>query len=539
VFRDEMEAAGARLAAGTRLETLLAIALAGAAATAVVAFAPPGGDSAAHLYRTELLRDGVELWDNLWYGGQYPFASYSLLYYPPAALLGNVLVGGAAVVASAALFTSIAWLEWGEAARWPARIFAVLAAGPLFTGTYTYAVGLAAALAALRLLQAQRPLLALVAAAAALGCSPLAFAFLVVALLAVLAARRSFATPVAPVAAGVVALAGAQAAVITLFPSEGRYPFSPLSLAALLGVSTLGAALAFRSDRGRLLGAFFVVWAVVGVVAFVVPSPFGDNLTRLRGVVFPLMLVASALAGFRPRWLALGALAFAFVYNLGPDVSALPKRIDDARTAKADFWAPAVSFLEANASADHRVEVVPTFGHWEAYWIPRAGFPLARGWYRQLDIVTNPELYRSPLEPAAYRAWLHRMAVRYVLLPDARLGAMGAEGEAELLRFGRAGVVVRAQLPGWTVYEVPDATPLLTGPGRARVETIEHERVVARFARAGTYHLRVRHTPYWSVATGDACVEQREDGTTAVTVREPGRVELAFAVRAPDAACGI
>lgn len=534
-----MEAAGARLAAGTRLETLLAIALAGAAATAVVAFAPPGGDSAAHLYRTELLRDGVALWDNLWYGGQYPFASYSLLYYLPAALLGNVLAVGAAVVASAALFASIARREWGEAARWPARVFAVLAAGPLFTGTYSYAVGLAAALAALRLLQARRPLLALVAAAAALGCSPLAFAFLVVALLAVLAARRSVATRVAPVAAGLVVLAGAQAAVIALFPSDGRYPFSPLSLAALLGVSTLGAALAFRSDRGRPLGAFFAVWAVVGVLAFVVPSPFGDNVTRLRGVVFPLVLVAAALTGFRPRWLALGALAFAFVYNLGPDVSALPKRIDDARTAEAAFWAPAVSFLKANASAEYRVEVVPTFGHWEAYWIPRSGFALARGWYRQLDIATNPELYRSPLEPAAYRAWLHRMAVRYVLLPDARLGAMGAEREAELLRSGRADVVVRAQLPGWTVYELPDATPLLTGPGSTRVEALDHDRIVARFARAGTYHLRIRHTPYWSVATGDACVEQREDGTTAVTVRRPGRVELAFAVRAPDAACGV
>jgi hypothetical protein len=538
VFGDGMQAVGARTVAGARWETLVAIVLAAAAAAAVVAFAPPGGDSAAHVYRTELLREGVALWDNFWYGGQYPLASYSLLYYLLAALFGNALVVATAAVVSAALFASIAQREWGEAARWPARVFAVLAAGPLFTGTYSYAVGLAAALAALRLLQARRPLLALVAAAASLGCSPLAFAFLVVALLAVVAAGRPVTTRVAPVAAGLVGLAGLQAAVIALFPSEGRYPFSPLSLAALLGVSSLGAALAFRSERGRLLGAFFVAWALVGVVAFVVPSPFGDNLTRLRGVVFPLVLLAAALARFRPRWLALAALTFAFVYNLGPDVSALPKRMADARTAEAAFWAPAVSFLEANADANHRVEVVPTFGHWEAYWIPRAGFPLARGWYRQLDIVANPELYRSPLEPAAYHAWLRRMAVRFVLLPDARLGPMGAEREAELLRSDRAGVVARAQLPGWTVYEVPRATPLLTGPGRARVEVLEHERVVARVSLVGTYHLRVRHTPYWSVAAGAACVERREDGTTAVTVAAPGRIELTLEVRASDAACG-
>jgi hypothetical protein len=538
VFGDGMEAIGARTVAGARWETLLAALLAATAAAAVVAFAPPGGDSAAHLYRTELLRDGIALWDNLWYGGQYPLASYSLLYYAPAAVFGNVLVVAAAAVVSAALFESIVRREWGDAARWPARVFAVLVAGPLFTGTYSYAVGLAAALAALRLLQAHRALLALAAAGASLGCSPLAFAFLVVALVAVVATGKPVATRVTPVAAGLVALAAVQATVIALFPSEGRYPFSPLSLAALLGVSGLGATLAFRSERGRLLGAFFVAWAVVGVVAFVVPSPFGDNLTRLRGVVFPLVLLAAALARFRPRWLTLAALVFALVYNLGPDVSALPKRIADARTAEASFWAPAIRFLEANADANHRVEVVPTFGHWEAYWIPRAGFPLARGWYRQLDIVANPELYRSQLEPAAYRAWLRRMAVRFVLLPDARLGPMGAEREAELLRAGRAGLVSRARLPGWTVYELPRATPLLTGPGRARVEVLEHERVVAHVSRAGTYHLRVRHTPYWSVAAGAACIDRSEDGTTALRVTRPGRLELALAVRTPDDACG-
>ena len=532
-----MEAVSARPAVRADRETLLTAALAAGAAAAVAALAPPGGDSAAHLYRTELLRDGVALWDNLWYGGQYPLASYSLLYYLPAAVFGNVAVVAVAVVASAALFGSIARREWGDAARWPARVFAVLAAGPLFTGTYSYAVGLAAALAALRLLQAERAVLALGAAAASLGFSPLAFAFLVVALAAVAAARRSLTPRVATVAAGVLALAGVQAVVIALFPTEGRYPFSPLSLAALLAVSTLGAALSFRSERGRVLGAFFVAWALVGLVAFVVPSPFGDNLTRLRGVVFPLVLLAAALARFRPRPLAVAALVVAFVYNLGPDVSALPKRVADTPTAEAAFWAPAVSFLKKNATADHRVEVVPTFGHWEAYWIPRAGFALARGWYRQLDIVDNPELYRSPLDAVAYRAWLHRMAVRFVLLPDARLGPMGAEREAELLRSGRSGLVERARLPNWTVYELPAATPLLTGPGRAHVTLLEHDLVVARVSRAGTYHLRVRYTPYWTVAPRAACVERRRDGTTAVTVRAPGRIELAPSVHAAGAAC--
>ena len=247
------------------------------------------------------------------------------------------------------------------------------------------------------------------------------------------------------------AVAVVQLALLVLFPSEGRYPFSPLSLAAALTVSGLGAALAWRAERGRLIAPFFVLWAVVCLGAFLVPSPFGDNLTRLRAVVFPLVLLAAVLARFRPRWLAVGALAFAFVYNLGPDVSALPKRADDTATASEAYWQPALDYLATQDTADHRVEVVPTFGHWEAWWVPREGYALARGWFRQIDLAENPELYDDPLDADAYRRWLDRLAVRWVLLPDARLGPMGAEprGRAAPLRtHGPAGGAPLGPLDG-------------------------------------------------------------------------------------------
>ena len=37
-----------------------------------------------------ILRDGAFVWDNLWFEGVYPLADYSLLYYLPAALVGNL-----------------------------------------------------------------------------------------------------------------------------------------------------------------------------------------------------------------------------------------------------------------------------------------------------------------------------------------------------------------------------------------------------------------------------------------------------------------
>ena len=521
-----MELVATRAFAIVRGEVALAALLGALSATLIVTLAPPGGDSAAHLYRSLLVNEGVHLWDNLWFGGHYPLASYSALYYFLAGPIGNVPLVVVGVVAAAALFASLTLDEWGDGARWPARAFAVLVAGPLYTGTYSYALGLAAVLASLRLLQLGRQWLAVGAGALALGFSPLAFVFLCLALAAVLVGRRTRLRRAVPVAVGLAGLATIQIAIIWLFPSEGRYPFSPLSLAAVLAVCTLGAALAWQSERTRILGAFFILWGGVSLLGFLVPSPFGDNLTRLRALVFPLVLLVAVLVRFRPRWLAFAALAFALFYNLHPDISALSKRAADAATAKETFWSPALEFLATHSSPNYRVEVVPTFGHWEAWWVPRAGFPLARGWFRQIDLAENPELYREPLSPQAYRSWLKRMGVRYVLLPKARLGPMGAAREAELLRSGRAGLTPVFESGEWQIFELPNAVPLLTGPGAARIMRLGHESVSGWTERAGVYLLRIRYTPYWRVEAGNLCVARAADGMTLIRVARPRRFEL-------------
>ena len=519
-----MELVSTRPLAIARAETVLAGALAALSSLAVIAFAPPGGDTPAHLYRIQLLEHGVTLWDNLWFAGHFPLASYSLLYYLPAALVGNQAVVAGAAIAAAALFATVAQAEWGDAARWPARIFAVLAAGPLFTGTYSYALGLAAALAALRLLQLDRTRLALVAAAVTLASSPLAFAFL---LLVVAAAAVTHRRLRPGFAVGLAVLAAAELAILALFPSEGRYPFSPLSLVAVLATCALGGALALRAPAGRLLAAFFGIWGAVCLAAYVIPTPLGDNLTRLREIVIPLVLLAAVLAGFRPRVLAVAALAVSVAYNVGPDASAVPKRANDSATAHEAYWAPALDFLRVRLDPAHRVEVVPTFGHWEAWWVPRAGFPLARGWYRQLDVVQNPELYEEPLTPEAYRRWLRRMAVRYVLLPSARLGPLGAQREADLLRSGRSGLLPVYTSSDWRIYELPNAPGLLTGPAPATLVALTHERVEGRVAAPGTYTLRVRSMPYWKVEDGAVCLERAANGMTRLVAREPGRFVIA------------
>jgi hypothetical protein len=507
---------------------LQAAALAALVALPLAVFGPPPGDLPAHLYRTFLVEEGVLLWDGHWYGGHYPLFSYSLLYYFPAGLVGNELFAVAAVIAAAGLFAAVAEREWGAAARWPALAFAVFAAGPLFTGTYPYAAGLAAALAGLLAFQAGRPWLGLAAATLTVGFSPLAFLFLGLALAAAVLAARRLSRRIAAFAGIFVLIGLVPVAAARLFPHDATYPFFRLiELLILIVLAGLGGWLARRDPRGNSLALFLVLWAIASVLAFLVPSPVGENITRLRGIVFPLVLLAAALARFRPVGIAALAVAGAFAYNIVPWVAVIPHRTD-GRPAQESFWRPAMVFLAANHAPGFRVEVVPTGDHWEAYWLPKEGFPLTRGWYRQLDHAQNRLFYEEPLQPAEYRAWLRRMGVRYVLLPDTQLGRMGEEREAELLRSGRSGLVRTAAPGAVTIYELPGATPILPGGVLTRYD---HDRIEGQVPGPGTYPLSVRWTPYLRVESGTVRLERVGDDGTRLIARAGGRFVLEVGLR--------
>jgi hypothetical protein len=510
--------------------------LSAAIALPLAAFGPPGGDEPAHLYRTELVRHGVDVWDGYWFAGHYPLASYSLLYYFPAALLGNVPLTVAAVVASAALFAAIAWDEWGEVAFWPSLLFAVVAAGPIFTGTYPYALGLLTLLGTLRSLQLGHAWIAAGCVALTLGFSPLAFLFLCLALLAIALVRRRLDRPVVIVGAAVLLVGAFQAATLAVFAHDATYPFfRGWELVAVLAAGLIGTALSLQSPRGRVLAAFFALWTLAALLSFVIATPVGENISRLRGLLLPLLVLAAVLARFRPRWLSAVALLGALAYTLVPYVGAAPHR-GDSRSAGAAFWAPAIAFLRVHDEPGYRVEVVPTGDHWEAYWLPHEGFPLARGWYRQLDYAVNPLFYDDELEPAAYVAWLRRLAVRYVLLPHTQLGRAGEEKEARLLVSGRSGLRLVLRTPNWRIYELPGARPMLTGPGEAEIVRYGHDVIAGTTAATGDYRLAVRFTEYWRVAAGDVCLRESADGLTVLRAAQPGPFRLEISVRAHGSA---
>ena len=510
-----------------RRELVLAAMLTGAVATLLHLFGPAPGDAPAHLYRTLLVKQGAFLWDNLWFAGNYPFASYSLLYYPPAALLGNLPLVFAAAVASTALFCSITYREWGDAALWPCRVFGVLAAAPLFTGLYSYSLGFAAMLAALRLFQARRIWLGAALAAITLGFSPLAFLFLCLILLAVAIAHRRVDARAFVTAGLLLGIASIEVVVLGLFPSKGVYPFNVYDMLCAVALCTVGALLARHARNGRSLGAFFVLWGLASLACYLVATPVGDNVTRLRAFVLPVMLLTAILARFRPRPLVVLALVGSLGYNLVPMLMLVPYRLD-ARPTSASFWQPALAYLERSSGPNFRVEVVPTAAHWEAYWIPRAGLPLARGWYRQLELADYPTLFHGKLTPAVYRAWLHQMGVRYVLLPATKLDPQDSHAEAQLLRSGASGLQPVFTSRTGTIYEVGHPSPLLTGPGPSLITSLGHEDVGGWVGRAGRYTLRVRYSGYWRVKPAGACIRRTSTGMISLRLDRPGAWTLSF-----------
>ena len=76
----------------------------------------------------------------------------------------------------------------------------------------------------------------------------------------------------------------------------------------------------------------------------------------------------------------------------------------------------------------------------------------------------------------------------------------------------------------WRVYAVRDPTPLADPP--ARVTALGIDTLTLTVPRPASVLLRVRWTPYWAVADGDACVVADGDWTR-LRVRRAGRVRLA------------
>jgi hypothetical protein len=514
-----------------RREALLSALAAGSLAALLAWLGPPGSDLAAHAYqRAVFLQHGFSLWNNFWYAGRYSFVTYSVLYYPLAALLGIRLLAVATVATAALAFAVVLGRQWGATARWSSRTFAVVWAGIVLSAAFPFALGIAFALLSLWALQARRHWRFAALAALTLAASPVAFLLLAVFLagpgITQLAQWRQLAAP----AAGLAVIGLIEVVLWRAFPGGGHYPFSFAELVPALVFCGIGVILTWRVERARLLRPFFVVYAIACVVVFLVPSAIGENVARMRFAAIPLAVLALSLRGWRPLLWSAITLVLAVLWNVTPLAASYVKGGADTAGSPAE-WQPAITYLRAHLGPGYRVEAVDTTNHWAAVYLPKAGIPLARGWFRQDDFPENALLY-SRLGPRAYRTWLRSLGVRYVVYWRGPVD-YSARGEERLLVSGRSGLRPVMGTDKLMIYELPGARPILTGPGRPRVLQLTQMRVRLEVAQRGIYRLSVRYSPYWTASSG--CVLKGRDGMIRLAESRATIVTLRFSVNAERA----
>lgn len=498
----------------------LGLACAVVALLAWLLVAPRTPDLAAAAYRLDLFKHvGLAVYDEHWYGG-HDLPGYSVLFPPLAWLLGLRAVGALAVLVSVRCFESLTSAAYGPSARWASVAFALAAVADVWIGRLAFALGLSFAVAAALAFSRRRPALAGLLAVMCAAASPVAGVLLALAALTDALWRRSprallaLATPALVV---VLALAG-------LFPEGGTEPFPTVSFAATVLVS-LAFAYALPPGNGSLrFGA--LVYVAVCLIFLLVSTPMGSNIERY-GVLLAGPLLICAVARAREREDVSRAATAAAVLAVGlwavwAGWGPVRETIAVAGNPSTNgaYYAPVERFLAEHAQTPVRIEVPLTRTHWEtAELAPRVS--LARGWEKQLDVRYDSVLLSPSLNAASYERWLRAQAVAYVALPDVELDPSSAR-EGKLIRAGLPGLREVFSSRHWRIYAVRASQPLTVGPGR--LTALGHESFALDVRAPGSFLVRVRYTPYWTITSGGGCVSRAPGGWTRVDASTRARL---------------
>ena len=480
----------------------------GAALAIAYLLAPPmGADLSAQVAWAEAAaRQWPALLDLRWYGGINPLG-YSILAPPLMAMIGVRLVTAVGYLLAVVLVAAL--LQRLHVRRPVAGgvVAALGLAGNLASSRTTFALGLAVAVGALLALAYDRRRWAVLLAVLTALTSPVAAVFLALAGVALaLAGHRRDGSWISIAAAGPTIIVG------LLFGNGGSMPFGP-GQAVLAVLASLIVVAACRDVPVVCWGALLL--AVFVGVAYLVPNPVGSNAARLAELLAPAALVAvSALPG--------RAVAALCVFVMVPQPLLYLDEVRARGEAALDpaFYAPLAEQLDAR-SISGPVEVVPMRRHGEAAAIP-AVVPLARGWLRQVDVGRNGVFYDGNIDEHSYRRWLDDNAVSWVALARGEHD-WAAGKEAALVRTGLAYLRPVWANQTWTLYEVTDASPVVSRPGRVLGRGPDW--ITLDLPAAGEYDLRVHWSRWLSASTG--CLERGPAGWTRVVVEQAEVVHIA------------
>ncbi len=491
-------------------------------------FANSGGDLAAQDAWAEFVgRHPDSAYNLAWYGGMHP-VSYSVISPYVMSVLGvrsTMMIAGTLSAALTALILVRVPAVRNPMACSLAGVFAFLCNA--LSGRVTFGLGMMFALGAVaavfcwphrwRRKRWAKAVVAAPLAGLATACSPVAGLFLgVVAAALFLNKRRpgAYAIGLAPVV--VVALSA------WLFPFSGTQPMAFGSTALPLAFGVLVLVLVPRGWRTVRTAA--ACYTVGTFLTWLIDSQIGSNISRLP-MLFAGVVLLAALPYTRPRSRRWYALAVAF---LGLNLWIGFKGVDDViRTRPDASWAfevaPLINQLQVREARKARVEVVPASSHRESSALSPY-INLARGWNRQADMERNPLFYDDTLNAVNYREWLHRWAVRYVVLPTGAPDS-GAEREAELIAEGLPYLNQVWSDANWRLYEVADATPLAEAP--AQVDRAAENEVVLRLDRPARIKIRVPYSPWLALMDGNGGkLEPPQETEASKLAREESGTEL-------------
>ncbi|GHB04833.1 MFS transporter [Streptomyces termitum] len=460
-------------------------------------FANSGGDLAAQDAWAEFVgRHPDSAYNLAWYGGMHP-VSYSVISPYVMSLLGvrsTMMIAGTLSAALTALILVRVPAVRNPLACSLAGVFAFVCNA--LSGRVTFGLGMMFALGAVaavfcwphrwRRKRWAKAAVAAPLAGLATACSPVAGLFLgVVAAALFLNKRRpgAYAIGLAPVV--VVALSS------WLFPFSGTQPMAFGSTALPLAFGVL--VLVLVPKEWRTVRTAAACYTVGTFLTWAIDSQIGSNISRLP-MLFAGVVLLAALPYTRPRSRRWYALAVAF---LGLNLWIGFKGVDDIiRTRPDASWAfevaPLINQLQVRDAHKARVEVVPASSHRESSALSPY-INLARGWNRQADMERNPLFYDDTLNAVNYREWLHRWAVRYVVLPTGAPDS-GAAREAELVDAGLPYLDQIWSDANWRLYEVRGATPLADAP--AEVQRAAENEVVLRLDRPARVRIRIPYSPW-------------------------------------------
>jgi hypothetical protein len=533
------------------------------ALVALVAWHLPAGagiDTAAHAYKIAVARAGGGwLWDGMWYSGSYAAATYGYLYYLVASHTGQTIL----VVSAAGLLPVLFWCYlrgvWGLTGRTsllPPAALAVTVALSMPFGEYPFLVGLALTMAGAAVLGAKRPVwvaLAALPVAVALFVNPLSALCGGVFLAADLLTRPAMRRRLAIFAAALAPFALVRLGMMVAFSQPSVEIDLLLSQAKFVAIGLGGALLVRQSadpDRRSKSVVFLVAAAACGLAWLVPHNPVGDDMGR-----FYMLFAIPVLLAVRRLWTPLRAAALLACALLVLPLSmagAVATSTGPSFAAWQAFFAPGLRLASRFYNPNYRFEVLPLAKHWEAYFFPLAGYPLAQGWYRQSDAIHNSALRAGGSASAVqYAAWLRSVGVQYILAPHAALDP-SATSEPRLLATSSQFVRV-ANADRWAIYRVTDPRPIvvpLAGAAPRSVYVGRHTRrraprspaadvirygraeLTLRVVRAGNYLAKISWSPYWTLARGAGSLSQAPGDWVHLYAAGTGVYELRFTVTA-------